>query len=215
MFGSFNLIDTICMIPGMLIGFTFHEYAHAKVADMLGDKTPRFQGRLTLNPIVHIDLIGFILMIFAKVGWAKPVETNPRAFKNYYKDDLKVTLAGPLANLAVAIISALILGIFYKLGTGFQSTSIYIIIEAMFTYVVYLNVMMFIFNLLPLPSFDGGSVIRDLFPKFYYNYYNKYYEYRYIIVAIILLTPIIGIIRKPISGLTSILLLLASKIGML
>lgn len=215
MFGSFNLIDTICMIPGMLIGFTFHEYAHAKVADMLGDKTPRFQGRLTLNPIVHIDLIGFILMIFAKVGWAKPVETNPRAFKNYYKDDLKVTLAGPLANLAVAIISALILGVFYKLGLGFQSASIYIIIEAILTYVVYLNVMMFIFNLLPLPSFDGGSVIRDLFPKFYYNYYNKYYEYRYIIVAIILLTPIIGIIRKPISGLTNILLLLASKIGML
>ena len=214
MFGNFNLIDTICMIPAMLIGFTFHEYAHAKVADMLGDKTPRFQGRLTLNPFVHIDLIGFVLMIFAKIGWAKPVETNPRAFKNYYKDDLKVTLAGPLANLAVAIISSIIFGLFYKFGGGLQSAELYTIIYTVLRYTIYLNAMMFIFNLLPLPSFDGGSVVRDLFPKFYYNYYNKYYEYRYIIVAIILLTPIIGIIRKPIDGLTNALLMLALKIGM-
>lgn len=214
MFGNFNLIDTICMIPAMLIGFTFHEYAHAKVADTLGDKTPRFQGRLTLNPFVHIDLIGFVLMIFAKIGWAKPVETNPRAFKNYYKDDLKVTLAGPLANLAVAIVSAIILGLFYKFSGGFQSASMYTIIHNMLYYTIYLNAMMFIFNLLPLPSFDGGGVVRDLFPKFYYNYYNKYYEYRYIIVAIILLTPAIEIIRKPIYGLTKILLMIALKIGM-
>ncbi|UFH66148.1 site-2 protease family protein [Clostridium cadaveris] len=214
MFGNFSLIDTICMIPGMLIGFTFHEYAHAKVADMLGDKTPRFQGRLTLNPVVHIDLIGFVLMIFAKIGWAKPVETNPRAFKNYYKDDLKVTLAGPLANLAVAVIFSLILGVFYRFGGEIESASLYTIVNTMFYYTIYLNVMMFIFNLLPLPSFDGGSVIRDLFPNFYYKYYNRYYEYRYIIVAIILLTPIIGIIRIPIERLTNILLMLALKIGM-
>lgn len=214
MFGNFSLIDTICMIPGMLIGFTFHEYAHAKVADMLGDKTPRFQGRLTLNPIVHIDLIGFVLMIFAKIGWAKPVETNPRAFKNYYKDDLKVTLAGPLANLAVAVIFSLILGMVYRFGGEIESASLYTIINTVFYYIIYLNVMMFIFNLLPLPSFDGGSVVRDLFPNFYYKYYNRYYEYRYIIVAIMLLTPIIGIIRIPIERLTNILLMLALKIGM-
>ena len=84
------LLNIILMIPGMLIAFTFHEYAHAFVADKLGDKTPRFQGRLTLNPLVHIDPMGFLAVIIFRFGWAKPVQTNPSAYKNYYKDDLKV-----------------------------------------------------------------------------------------------------------------------------
>ncbi len=106
-----SILNMILMIPGMLIAFTFHEYAHAYVADKLGDKTPRFQGRLTLNPIAHIDPIGFIAVLIFSFGWAKPVQTNPSAYKNYHKDDLKVSLAGPIANFLVAIVVALIIGV--------------------------------------------------------------------------------------------------------
>lgn len=203
------------MIPAILIGFTFHEYAHAKVADKLGDKTPRFQGRLSFNPLVHIDLIGLVLILFAHVGWAKPVETNPRAFKNYRKDDFKVNLAGPLANLAIAVITALILGTLYKFSNYFNSYTLYNNLKQITENIMYLNAMMFIFNLIPLPSFDGGNIIRDLFPNFYNKYYAKAYEYRYIILAILLITPLYNIILVPISVLQNKLLVLALKIGML
>ena len=102
------LQNIIFMIPAILIGFTFHEYAHAKVADKLGDKTPRFQGRLNLNPINHLDPLGTLLILFCGIGWAKPVQVNPSAFKNYYKDDLKVSIAGPIANLIVAFIGTIL-----------------------------------------------------------------------------------------------------------
>ena len=113
-----SILNMILMIPGMLIAFTFHEYAHAYVADKLGDKTPRFQGRLTLNPIAHIDPIGFIAVLIFSFGWAKPVQTNPSAYKNYYKDDLKVSLAGPIANFLVAIVIAVILGFYVNFAYG-------------------------------------------------------------------------------------------------
>ena len=109
-----QILGKILMIPAILLAFTFHEYAHAITADRLGDKTPRFQGRLTLNPIAHIDPIGFILILIAGFGWAKPVETNPSAYKNYYKDDLKVSIAGPIANLILGIIFAILTVMFAK-----------------------------------------------------------------------------------------------------
>ena len=115
MFGrGFDLQQIILTIPAILIGFTFHEYAHAKMADKLGDKTPRFQGKLTLNPFVHIDPLGFLFILIAGIGWAKPVETNPSAFKRYYKDDLKVSLAGPIANFIVAVVAAVLYGIYLR-----------------------------------------------------------------------------------------------------
>ena len=101
---NISIYEKLIIIPAIIIAFTFHEYAHAKVADKLGDKTPRFQGRLTLNPAKHIDPIGFILVLIMGFGWAKPVETNPSMFKDYYKDDLKVSLAGPMMNLLLSIV---------------------------------------------------------------------------------------------------------------
>src|SRR5665647_1476491 len=109
-----QILDKILMIPAILLAFTFHEYAHAITADRLGDKTPRFQGRLTLNPIAHIDPIGFILILIMGFGWAKPVQTNPSAFKNYYKDDLKVSVAGPIANLILGFLFAIFTVLFWK-----------------------------------------------------------------------------------------------------
>ncbi|KGM94763.1 peptidase [Clostridium novyi A str. 4552] len=185
-----SVLDTILIIPSILIAFTFHEYAHALVAYKLGDKTPKYQGRLTLNPLVHIDIIGFLMLLFLNFGWAKPVETNPSAFKNYYKDDLKVSIAGVIGNLMAALLGAIILGIIFVL-TSKQSDAMEIIIT-MVAYVVQTNCLLFFLNLLPVPGFDGFHVLRDIFPKFFYEIEDTLYRYRYVIL-LVLLVPIPGL----------------------
>lgn len=184
------ILQRLYMIPAILIGFTFHEYAHAFVADKMGDKTPKFQGRLTLNPLVHIDPIGFIMIILFQFGWAKPVEVNVNAFKHRYKDDLKVTFAGPFANLVVAFIFAILMLMFEKFGPGLISDSTtFEIINILFSYVVYINVMLFFFNLLPIPGLDGFHIFRDLFPKQFYNMSDAIYRYQLLILIVFIISP--------------------------
>lgn len=201
---KFDILRTLLLIPGILVGLTFHEYAHAITADRLGDKTPRFQGRLTLNPLVHIDPIGFIMILVFGFGWAKPVQVNPSAFKKYYKDDLKVTLAGPVANLIVAIISALIYGVFSKftvVNGGYSS--IQWIISMILVYSVTINCALFVLNLIPIPGFDGFHILRDLFPKFFYKFAEQVYRYQFIIMIVFLATPLAGIIIGVPAGFVS------------
>ena len=196
------IYSKILMIPAILLGFTFHEYAHAKMADKLGDKTARFQGRLNLNPLTHIDALGFLMILVAGIGWAKPVQVNPAAFKDKYKDDLKVSLAGPLANLGVALFGGVLLFIvmalvFSNILTGALSQ----ILHDISIQIIYINVMLFIFNLLPLPGLDGWSVFRDLSPKHFYRVSDKVYQYQFIILLAIVVVgaPIISIPVKFIS----------------
>lgn len=184
------LVNTFLTIPGILAGFTFHEYAHALVADKLGDKTPRFQGRLTLNPLVHIDLLGFIAILLVHFGWAKPVETNPKAFKNYYMDDLKVSFAGPIANLMIAIILTIFLQGISKIIT-LTNTDISIVllnVLRMLIYGIHTNCILFFFNLVPLPGLDGFHILRDLFPKFFEKIYSIVYRYQMLILIVFILT---------------------------
>ena len=197
------ILSKILMIPAILLGFTFHEYAHAKMADKLGDKTARFQGRLNLNPLTHIDPLGFLMILVAGIGWAKPVQVNPAAFKDKYKDDLKVSLAGPLANLGVALFGGVLLFIvmalvFSNILTGALSQILYDISMQ----IIYINVMLFIFNLLPLPGLDGWSVFRDLSPKHFYRVSDKVYQYQFIILIAIVVVgaPIISIPVKFVSN---------------
>lgn len=186
-----QILNILLLLPGILIGLTFHEYAHALVADRLGDKTPRFQGRLTLNPIVHIDPIGLIMILIFHFGWAKPVQTNPSAFKSYYKDDLKVSFAGPFANFIIAFLSALLLAIFIKLGNGTNlNSNLFTVISNILYLSVTMNCMLFILNLIPIPGFDGFHILRDLFPKFFYNISDKLYQYQFIIMIIFLVSPL-------------------------
>lgn len=172
-----SIIITILTIPAILLGFTVHEYAHGKMADRLGDKTARFQGRLTFNPLAHVDIFGFVSMLILGFGWAKPIQVNTRAFKNYYKDDLKVSLAGPLANLVTAIIFSVIFGIYFRLASD-ASNTIVIIIWMMLQQVIRVNVVLFIFNLLPIPGFDGFKILIDLFPRKFGPVANKMYQYQ-------------------------------------
>ena len=184
-----SVLNIILMIPSILIAFTFHEYAHALVAYKLGDDTPKHQGRLSLNPLVHIDIIGFLMLLFLDFGWAKPVETNPRAFKNYYKDDLKVSIAGVIGNLVAALLASIILAGLIIINN--KSDSMVIILN-MVIYVIETNCLLVFLNLLPIPGFDGFYVLRDLFPKFFYEIEEKLYTYRYMIL-LVLLIPIPGL----------------------
>lgn len=189
---NIDILNKVLIIPGILIALTFHEYAHAIVSDRLGDKTPRFQGRLTLNPFVHIDIVGFIMILLVGFGWAKPVETNPSAYKNRYKDDLKVSIAGPIANLLTAFVFAIFTVLIYKFGfsQNLMSTSIANIIVKIFLQVVSINCMFFVFNLIPIPGLDGFHVLRDLFPSIYYKISDTVYRYQLIILVIFVVTPI-------------------------
>lgn len=205
------ILDKILMIPAMLIAFTFHEYAHALVADKLGDKTPRFQGRLTLNPITHIDPMGFIAVLLFGFGWAKPVQTNPSAYKNYHKDDLKVSLVGPIANFLVAIIGAVLLGVYWKFAYGMLPEALVTVLNYMLQYIIIINVSIGLFNLLPVPPLDGFSLLRDLSPRTFLKYQEKFYQYQ--ILILISLVYVGGrIIQIPADAIEKLLFKLASLI---
>ena len=185
---QFDLLSKIISIPAILIAFVAQGYGRAKVADKLGDKTPRFHGRLSLNPLAHIELIGFLMIILTGFGWTKPVETNPSAYKRGYKDQIKVTLAGPLANLLVAFITIFIFRIWAELAYGVLPSSAYVIIGRMLSSVVTINISLFIFNLLPIPGLAGFDLFRELSPKNFYKYGMKLYDYQIVIlIAIVFL----------------------------
>jgi len=209
-----QILTTVLLLPGILLGLTFHEYAHAFAADRLGDKTPRFQGRLTLNPFVHIDPIGLIMILIFHFGWAKPVETNPSAYKNYYKDDLKVSISGPLANLVIAFLSALVLALFIKFGKGINLSSNLVTIIYYILYLsVNMNCMLFILNLIPIPGFDGFHILRDLFPKLFFNISDKIYQYQFIIMIIFLVSPLSTyVIRIPSEFIGNLIMNIVSRI---
>lgn len=188
------LLKTVYLIPAILIAFTVHSYAQAAVADKLGDKGPRSKGRLTLNPLAHVDLIGFLMILLVQFGWGKPVETNPRAYKNYYKDDLKVRVSGIIANFLIAFIFAIIFRIFNKLyydlfAINAVLTSLLGILSIIFAYVIQINCMFAIINIIPIPGLDGFHIMRDLFPKFFYRVSDSLYRYQ-LIILIVFIIPI-------------------------
>jgi Zn-dependent protease len=186
------LLGKILMLPAILIGLTVHEYAHALTADRLGDKTPKFQGRLTLNPFVHLDPFGFLMIILVGFGWAKPIQTNPGAYRNYYKDDLKVSLAGPFSNLAVALVFTVITGVVIRTGAldAIGSANLYSTIITILSEIIYINCMLFVLNIIPIPGFDGFNALRDIFPNRLNSVSEAIYRYQFIIIVVFLATPL-------------------------
>lgn len=181
-----DLLYIILKIPAILIAFTAQGYAKALVADKLGDKTPRFQGRLTLNPSAHVDLIGFLMILIAGFGWTKPLNTNPSAYKRGYKDAIKVSIAAPLANLLVGFLGVILYVFTYRFLSNILSDTIYFILSTMIYLISLINISLFIFNLLPLPGLAGFDIFRDLWPKTFYKVSDKIYQYQFfILIAII------------------------------
>jgi Zn-dependent protease len=168
--------EIIKIIFAIIVGLTVHEWAHALTALKLGDPTPRKTGRLTLNPLKHIDPIGFILLIVAGFGWAKPVQIDHAYLQYPKRDDILISLAGPLSNLALAfIVTAL-----FKLTLlimPFASETILQEIIITFTWFIYINLGLFIFNMIPLPPLDGSHVLLNLFPEKYQKMVYSYFRY--------------------------------------
>ncbi|MCB0747494.1 MAG: site-2 protease family protein [Ignavibacteriales bacterium] len=166
---SEKLILLFYFLPIFLMSLSIHEYAHAVLAFKFGDDTAQKQGRLTLNPIKHIDLIGSIVMPilaftsgFMLIGWAKPVPVNRNKFKNNFRDDAIVSFAGPFSNLVFAILTYLI----YLLITA-SGIEVGNIIYNIFRLTIIFNIFLFCFNLLPIPPLDGSHILFDLFPNKY------------------------------------------------
>lgn len=197
-----KLLGLLFSIPGVLVAITFHEFAHAKVADMLGDDTPRREGRISLNPLAHIDPIGFIMLLFAGFGWGKPVNVNPR---NYNRDisiekaDAIVSIAGPAMNMILAILFTIIYFAIYKfMGIQVLTNNILGIIMQMIEGIIAINIGLGIFNLIPLPPLDGSKVIKPFLPYNAKQWFESNERIFYMIFVVLWITGIAGRIISPI-----------------
>jgi len=171
---SFDLARVLKFLPGIVIGLTVHEFCHAWVAHLCGDSTSKDQGRVTMNPLKHIDLLGFVFLIFAGFGWAKPVQFDERNLRNPKYDVIKIALAGPLSNALLAMILSVIFSIISSYMPAYQTSGMQILSEV-FIYAIYINWGLFIFNLIPLPPLDGSHLIfyqLRRFPALYDGLYK-------------------------------------------
>jgi len=203
MFSNEAIMYKLMIIPGILLGFVLHEFAHALMADKLGDPTPRSQGRISLDPRVHIDWIGFFLIVFVGFGWAKPVMTNPRNYRKPRRDDILVSIAGPFMNLLLAAVFILILKVIDITGAFSSNGALLKNIFLMLYYSAQINVVLFVLNLLPFPLFDGYHVITNLFNTWKYRFFTILEQYGMIIF---ILLAISGVLSKIIMPLTTIIL---------
>ena len=191
----------------LIAAVTIHEFSHAFSADRLGDPTPKLAGRLTLNPLAHLDPLGSLLFILAGFGWGKPVPFDPFNLKNPKKDSALISFAGPLSNLIMAIISSLILRIVYILPIFFLGS----FIENILILFIRFNVLLAIFNLIPVHPLDGFKVVAGLLPKKYYHDWLTLERYGMIFLLFLILpffgsSPIFAIINPVTSFLLSFLI---------
>jgi Zn-dependent protease len=172
-----EMLGLLFSIPGVLIAITFHEYAHAITAVKLGDETPRNQGRLSLNPLSHMDPIGIVLLLFCGFGWGKPVQTNPARYNRNMtmeKGEAIVAFAGPAMNFMLAIIFTFIYAISFKYASAtFLLSTAGNIVFGILEYTIYINIGLGVFNLIPLPPLDGSKILKNFLP---YNTRRKFEE---------------------------------------
>lgn len=176
--------DLLLSFPAVLIALSFHEFAHAWVADKLGDPTPRYTGRLTLNPLAHLDILGTIMLLFFRFGWAKPVIVNPSNFRKPSRDMALVAIAGPTMNFILAFFFALPFRFGLHLGWA---------TERFFFNALIINIALMVFNLIPLPPLDGSRIIGFFLPPRIELYYRRIERYGMIILLVLIW---FGVVRK-------------------
>ncbi len=214
---SGEFASLLLTIPGVIIAMTFHEYGHAWMATKLGDTTPRAQGRLTLNPLAHLDPVGIIMLLFVHIGWGRPVEINPNNFtsnKSRGTCELLVAIAGPIMNFILAFLFILI---YYAFITYAKlSAKWFFIIEAIIANAIVVNIGLGVFNLIPIPPLDGSKVFRRFLPYSANEWLDRNMQIIYIIFMILWITGVLGYIVSPvINFIMKWLLILAGKIFMI
>ncbi len=202
------VISFLLRLPIVLLALSVHETAHGYVAYKLGDPTARSLGRLTLNPLKHLDPIGFLCMIIGGFGWANPVPVNARYFKKPRRDMALTALAGPASNLILALLFALGFNILALVFRSIEFTSdatamIAFVTLAFFDLATYLNVALAVFNLIPIPPFDGSRFVFALLPP---KIYFGMMKYERIIMIVLLALLLFGVLDKPLSLATNFVL---------
>jgi len=213
MFFNLSVPIVIARIITLLIAFTFHEFAHAATATALGDPTPKNHGRLTLNPLDHLDVMGTITLLFAGFGWAKPVPVNPYYLQRKSSAGLMlVSIAGPATNLLLGALGAIPLRFGWVPLTPSTSTIIPSPGEFLLEF-LFINLALFLFNLIPLAPLDGEKVITFFMPDHWVKVYDNIRPYSpMILLAIIFILPMFGLdligllIRRPLMDLAFLLI---------
>jgi Zn-dependent protease len=197
---SATIRDLVLLVPGFLVAITIHEFAHGYIAYRLGDPTAKLAGRLTLNPISHLDPFGTLALVLTKmIGWAKPVPVDPRYLRNPRKDMLWISLGGPAANMIAATVLALFL---HAIILSFTASAIRssVVLEPliyMLMYGVQINVGLGIFNLLPIPPLDGSGILAGLLPRDMAYQYEKLQPYGFIILLVLIFTGAVSYLILP------------------
>ena len=195
------LFSLLASIPGVLIAITFHEYAHGLAAYKLGDNTAKDEGRLSLNPLAHLDPIGTLMLVFAGFGWGKPVHVDPRNYTrkiSMEKGEAIVSLAGPLMNIILAFIFTLIYCAIYKFaGAGFLHSTMGSVLMLMIFYTISINVGLGVFNLIPLPPLDGSKIIMPFLPYKAKEWFVNNEQIFYLVFVVLWITGLAGIIISP------------------
>lgn len=200
----FNIPELLILVPVLLFSITIHEYSHGKAALSLGDPTAKNAGRLTLNPISHIDPIGAICLLLFHFGWAKPVPVDARYFQNPRRDIILMSLSGPVANFSAAFVA----GLFFR-----YFNLDYIIYQKVLIYIIIFNLALGLFNLLPIPPLDGSHILENLLPPGAAERYRRIRRHApFILIAVLLMdrflhTGILGtLLNAPIKFLMKLLM---------
>ncbi|MDR3271675.1 MAG: site-2 protease family protein [Peptococcaceae bacterium] len=197
MFSNLSLETIIANIPALLIGLAFHECAHAWAADRLGDPTPRSQGRLSLNPLVHLDPIGTLACLLFRFGWAKPVMINVYNFKNPIRGRMLVSLAGPVTNLIIGLIATII----YFFAQIWLTASWGGTLNQILFAIIAVNLSLGVFNLLPIPPLDGFAILAGLLPQRLAIRLYALERYGMILLMLVLISNVAGTVLSPLVGL--------------
>ena len=189
MFNIQSIISNlIYLIPAVLISLTIHECSHGYVSYLLGDNTAKSQGRLTLNPLKHLDPIGFIMMLIVGFGWAKPVPINPYFYRDRRKGVFLVSIAGPLSNVVLAFFVAIIYKLFPLWFGGSTSNMVVIYIFNLLGFLIRLNLTLAVFNLIPIPPLDGSKILMSVLPARQAIAMQNFERYSNIILILLLFT---------------------------
>ena len=200
-----TILTKILTLPGIILGLSLHEFAHAWMSNKLGDPTPKRQGRLTVNPVAHIDLVGFAALLLVGFGWGKPVQIDPYYYKNRRTGEFLTGIAGVTMNLILAVILSFptkaLLNAYYSSGSSLLENTFLI-----FYYAVMINVCLMIFNLIPVPPLDGWGILTQIFSLEKYSWWYKVYQYGQWILLILIFTNVTDLILGP--GVSAIMHLL-------
>lgn len=176
-FGLDAIMNKLLMLPGIIVGLSFHEFAHAWVSDKLGDPTPRRQGRVTLNPLAHIDWVGFAALLLVGFGWGRPVQIDPSYYKNRRRDEFLVGIAGVTMNLILAVLFSVPVRLMRNTFAGGSVSAMFA--ENLFLillYAVMINLVLMVFNLIPCPPLDGWGLITQIFKLDRYQWWYEVYR---------------------------------------